>query len=316
LKSGGSKFNEKPGSQFGGNQHHLVWNRRQKKRASREDPYQRMLERGRDEWVVSEEQTHEPLISREQAEAVLLITTPKQKHAQRVRRGDFLLSGMLFTPDGVPYWADAPADAYRVGNKGKRISRWQIESAVLDRLQHDIRSPNFQRKLVAEMHRQADAIDIGNERIDDELAVRKKQIGNLLGLAAEGSKAAVARVRELEAEVEQLEQQQADVAGRRAVKQRLSSVTEESLAHLMLSLNIFAVREFKDTSDDPLLEVPEFVEEMNEQSVEARSAMRRKLTSLLDRVTFDPVSRQAVLHYRLTGVEMASPRGFEPRLPP
>ena len=123
-------------------------------------------------------------------------------------------------------------------------------------------------------------------------------------------------VRELEAEVEQLEQQQADVAGRRAVKQRLSSVTEESLAHLMLSLNIFAVREFKDTSDDPLLEVPEFVEEMNEQSVEARSAMRRKLTSLLDRVTFDPVSRQAVLHYRLTGVEMASPRGFEPRLPP
>ena len=134
-----------------------------------------------------------------QAQEIADATTAELAPYQRVRRGDFLLSGMLFTPDGVPYWADAPADAYRVGNKGKRISRWQIESAVLDRLQHDIRSPNFQRKLVAEMHRQADAIDIGNERIDDELAVRKKQIGNLLGLAAEGSKAAVAKVRELEA---------------------------------------------------------------------------------------------------------------------
>jgi hypothetical protein len=47
--------------------------------------------------------------------------------------------------------------------------------------------------------------------------------------------------------------------------------------------------------------------------------MRRVLCTLLERVELDPKTRELTLRYRLqvkTGVKLASPRGFEPRLPP
>ena len=48
--------------------------------------------------------------------------------------------------------------------------------------------------------------------------------------------------------------------------------------------------------------------------------LRRVLHTLVDRVELDPKTRELTLRYRLnvmpTGVKVASPRGFEPRLPP
>ena len=45
--------------------------------------------------------------------------------------------------------------------------------------------------------------------------------------------------------------------------------------------------------------------------------LRTALASQIDRVVLDPVTERCVIHYRLTtGVNLASPRGFEPRLPP
>ena len=48
--------------------------------------------------------------------------------------------------------------------------------------------------------------------------------------------------------------------------------------------------------------------------------VRRMLHTLVDRVELDPRTRELTLRYRLpvrpTGVKLASPRGFEPRLPP
>ena len=45
--------------------------------------------------------------------------------------------------------------------------------------------------------------------------------------------------------------------------------------------------------------------------------LRTALASQIDRVELDPVTERCVIHYRLTtGVNLASPRGFEPRLPP
>ena len=45
--------------------------------------------------------------------------------------------------------------------------------------------------------------------------------------------------------------------------------------------------------------------------------LRSALASQIDRVELDPETERCVIHYRLTtGVNLASPRGFEPRLPP
>jgi hypothetical protein len=46
--------------------------------------------------------------------------------------------------------------------------------------------------------------------------------------------------------------------------------------------------------------------------------LRRVLTALVERVELDPKTRNFAIRYRLpvTGVKVATPRGFEPRLPP
>jgi hypothetical protein len=49
-----------------------------------------------------------------------------------------------------------------------------------------------------------------------------------------------------------------------------------------------------------------------------RDALKDALRGWIDRVELDPATRVGRLHYRLTlgGVNVASPRGFEPRLSP
>ena len=46
--------------------------------------------------------------------------------------------------------------------------------------------------------------------------------------------------------------------------------------------------------------------------------LRRVISTLVERIELDPLSKEFRMKYRLplTGVRMASPRGFEPRLPP
>jgi hypothetical protein len=50
---------------------HTVWNQRRKVRPTRDDPRQTMSWRPRSEWMVSDEPTHEALITRDEAERVL-----------------------------------------------------------------------------------------------------------------------------------------------------------------------------------------------------------------------------------------------------
>ncbi len=58
---------------------------------------------------------------------------------------------------------------------------------------------------------------------------------------------------------------------------------------------------------------------MTLQSLSAE-ALRHVLTALVDRIELDPKTDplEFAIHYRLpiTGARVASPRGFEPRLPP
>ena len=293
---------------------HLVWNRRQKQRASREDPHQRMLARGEDEWVMSEEKTHDALITRAQADAVLAIAAVKQKQVRRMKNDhDFLLTGLLYTPDGTPFWCETSSGNYRAGAKGKRISQWLIEEEVINKIHRDSQSQAFRRKLLKAAKAFGAGIVVDVAMIDAEIAERRRQLDNLITLVASGSKAAAARVAELEAEVGRLEQQKADQATAAHVKGKIDQLTEQDMAQWLMSMDLFALRAgvvSQSDKGDPLLDVPEFAEEAEKTNSEARLRVRRWITGLLDRVVFDPSSRLVALHYKWAGgVLLASPRG-------
>lgn len=291
---------------------HLVWNRRQKHRPSRECPKQQMIERDASEWVVSEEKTHEALISREQAEAVLALTAIKQKQARKVRREDFILSGLLYAPDGVSYWADAKMDAYRAGPKGKRISRWLIEEEVVGQIHRDSQSREFRAKLLASIKQYAKTIKVADKDIDTDLAKLNKQLTNLIELTASGSKAAARKIAQIEEDIAQLEQLRAGQAVNANIRRQLLGMNEQDVAQWLLSLDVMAWRGGKPDSydtPDPLHDVAQFVEKAEATNTEAHLRMRRWITSLLDRIEYDPETRVVQLHYKWSGVKLASPGG-------
>jgi DNA invertase Pin-like site-specific DNA recombinase len=297
---------------------HLIWNRRKKLRANREDPRQRMLMRDKEEWVVSEDQTHEALISLEQAEAVLAVTTAKQKQVRRLKNDhDFLLTGLLYTPDDIPFWCETASGNYRAGAKGKRISRWLIEEEVIKKLHCDSQSSEFRKKLVSAAKAFGASIKVNIPAINSDIAALKCQLDNLIGLVSSGSKAAAAKVASIESDLERLEQLKADQAANTIIKKKLDDLSEGDIAQMLMSLDVMNWRIGKPGDDDTLMDIPEFVSENEKQNAEARLRLRRWITTLLDRVVFDPTTRLVELHYKWAGgVLLASPRGFEPRYSP
>ncbi len=290
---------------------HLVWNRRKKQRASRDDPRQRMLKRDEDEWIFSEEQTHEAMITRAQAEAVLAITNTKQKQVRRMKNDhDFLLTGLLYTPDGTPFWCETSSGNYRAGAKGKRISQWLIEEEVIKKLHVDSQSAAFRRKLLKAARTFGASIKVDLPAIDADIVALRGQLDNLISLVSTGSKAAAAKVATIEANLERLEQLKADQTANALIKRKLDELTEPDIAQMLMSMDIMSWRAGKPDKDDTLMDVPEFVAELEKQNAEARLRLRRWITALLDRVVFDPQTRLVALHYKWAGgVLLASPRG-------
>jgi hypothetical protein len=81
---------------------------------------------------------------------------------------------------------------------------------------------------------------------------------------------------------------------------------------MLMSLDVMNWRIGKPGDDDTLMDIPEFVSENEKQNAEARLRLRRWITTLLDRVVFDPTTRLVELHYKWAGgALLASPRGWE-----
>ena len=102
------------------------------------------------------------------------------------------------------------------------------------------------------------------------------------------------RMAELEAEQTRLLAEKGQCAQRAGIKESFSALTPD-LVRLLLSLEAFAVTVL---------------------TAEQRQGLRARLSLLFERISLDPATRELRLHYRFTGVKLASPRGFEPRLPP
>lgn len=248
--------------------------------------------RPRAEWLVTRD-THEALISEEQAES-LLRQMELAIQGRRLRHSPLLLSGLLVTPGGAPWHSDG-CGFYRAG-KGRKLVAGNVEKAILDRLLTDLQAESSVQRIHAHMVAIAGADHIdgrsiaGLQRRANKLAA---EIGRTIGLASQmQSPAPVLR------RVEDLEHQHATVLSELddlRVQQR-----QRSAAALITLDQVRALlrRLFSDLA------------EMASNDAR-RDATRLAINELVEKIELDPATLSARLHYSVkssaAGDKLATP---------
>ena len=283
---------------------HLVWNVHAERSAGRAVGGKKR--RPRAEWLIQRD-AHPPLIADHEAEA--LLTRLERRAASRddgepetrARVSSALLGGLLYAPDGSKWWAEA--DRYRWQRKGggsRSIPRLAVEDPVIDQVLADIGSAEFAQQLVDGTRRSlSEAMDPREvRRLRAKVEELAAKIARTMELATqlESPDPALRMVDELERErraaVTALEA--AVVAA--AAAEAIASITPADVVRVLAQITA-------DAKD------------------EARSELRASVLSIVDRIELDPETLAAAVYYRveaptMSGVNVASPRGFEPRCPP
>lgn len=297
---------------------HTVWN----VHAEREDGAYvgGSKRRPRSEWLIQRD-THPALITDDEAEQLLgrLELQAKSRagaaKAQRDRDSDALLGGMLFTPAGGKWWAEA--DRYRCAGSGRSISRATIEAQVIDQVLSDIATPDFAPAMLKATRAAlaSDTDPAALRAVEAEVARLAEQISRTLDLAAQLADPAPALRK-----IEDLERQRAErvlhLQHLQAEAERASWISKVSVADVQRVLANLA-EDAKDAGRGELL--------------------RPVILSVVERVEIDPETLSGGISYRVaahgsrvraesdtqkttpdhkSGVNVASPRGFElnPRL--
>ena len=269
--------------------------------------------RPRSEWVIQRE-THPALIREEDAELLLSRLQERaearrdRKVVQRDRQSAALLGGRLVAPDGRKYWSEA--DRYRLkGTPSRSIARGRIDEPVLTRVLDDLASGDFAAALLhGTRETLASEADLAAaEQLKGQIAVYTARIAKLMDLASmmESQAPALRRIDDLETERAELQRQLEDVESKAAQARMMDQVTVEDVQRELASII--------------------------ELARDGDAGIGAAVMALVDRVELDPVSLDARLHYRVSstttdrasvlsnpvsGVKVASPRGFEPRCPP
>lgn len=127
---------------------HTVWNQHQERKNG---SYIGGKHRPREEWHITRN-THEPLISDQEAEAVLAQLIEKTGRRNRATDRVYLLSGLLVDPAGGPWSGETTRGQsfYRL-KQGKRISARLIDQAILDVVIADLSSPDVAANIAERM---------------------------------------------------------------------------------------------------------------------------------------------------------------------
>ena len=278
---------------------HTVWNTHAA--FERGDGYKRgKKRRPREEWVIKHN-THEALITDEEAEQILQMLEAKQRDSRERRTpADYLLSGMLKTPSGDAWFGDGKRH-YRTkpakGEKSRWVPKSDLEDAVVGQIKADMRSDDFIKQLTTKAREKYQKETL--QPADDVRATVEKisnKIGRMLELAAGLSDPAPAL-----REIDKLEKQRTSLAAELAQLER----EQESLDALK-----------KITEKDVRRVLNGILEDMDTMH---REALKDLLGTLTEKILLDPDSLECRIHYRI-GIEnrnkMASPRGVEPLSPP
>lgn len=139
--------------------------------------------RPRDEWVIQRD-THEPLISEAEAEAILANVESRKITRARVPAG-YMLTGLLVAPNGERWWAEGQGN-YRLG-QGKRIRAAEVDKAVLGVIARDISGDGFAQALLEHYREQAKPATRDNTRarLTARIAEIDRQASRLSDLLSE-----------------------------------------------------------------------------------------------------------------------------------
>ncbi len=247
--------------------------------------------RPRSEWLIQYD-THESLISTEDAETILA-TLEKGRPRSRRRPAAYLLSGLLQAPNGEA-WHGSGDGSYRLG-KGRRVSRGELETAIVDRVLEDLRCDRFIGELIVEARKMAapmrsDTAKTHRDRVA-ELTVR---IAKLADLAAQidTPRPFLEKIRVAEQERDALLEQLAEAEATQQAAEVLDAITPSDVRAILAGL-----AEHLEAAD--------------------REGLKEFLTGLIERIDLTADGSECVIHYRInTGDKLASPRGFEPRYSP
>lgn len=244
--------------------------------------------RPRSEWIIQRD-THEPLITDDEAETILAAVASRKLTKVRETTG-YMLTGLLVSPDGERWWA-AGAGNYRLG-KGKRIKAAEVDKAVLGVIAQDIAGDAFAKAILAHYTEQAKPAtkDATRAKLAARMGEIDRQAAKLAGLLGETS-APQALLRQ----IEKLEAERENVAA-----QLDAAAEDEKTRATMRSLTLDDVKRFLSGIAAQIEAAPELLKEA--------------IGGIVDKVVLDPASMEAVVTYKiadLRGVKVASPRVSE-----
>jgi site-specific DNA recombinase len=254
--------------------------------------------RPRSEWVIAEN-THEALITNEEADAILSRLEKSSNSRRRRTPANYLLTGILKTPNGDPWYGNGGkryATSAKTTTTNRKVCQDRLEQAVLNQVMKDLLSPEFVKQLTREAikYREAHRVDPAeNQRT--EATKLEARISKMMEMAS-GLENPAPALRE----VDKLE---------RARNTLLSEIGRLETEYTAASI-------FDNISEDKIKQflggIAEDMESLN------RESLKDFLSNIIGRVTLDPASHECQIDYRIgidLGDKVASPRGFEPLLP-
>lgn len=193
--------------------------------------------RPRAEWVVQRD-THPALITDDEAERLLHALETSSKKASRRTRADYLLSGILRSPNGAAWHGDGEG-FYRLG-KGKRVKAAAIESAVIANIADNLRGDEFVKAftLAAKAQAAARKRDTTLPKLQRELADIERQIARLTDLLGRTT-SPDPLLRQIETHEQRCATLRAEIDERAKIEEeanKVRSLTEAHVARLMKML--------------------------------------------------------------------------------
>ncbi len=279
---------------------HTVWNRSNERVTTFENGKRRSHYVGGrklrpvEEWVI-ERNTHEALITEDEAHTLLNQLQRRSQAVTRQRRSVYLLGSLLQCGCGARMEGNAGYYCCSQSCGARGIKRDTLDQAVLAAVLDKLVTLESLSALRAEIEKQARTAqqtqDSHGQVLQQELKALDKEIRELTGMLTE-----VKHRRPILERLDQLEEQRQALAQQQPVAQ-LTTATP-------IDLSDTALKHY----------IQEFRHNLAMGSIEHRKALVRTVVE-------KAVLKNGILHLhpaieKITGVKMASPRGFEPRLSP
>ncbi len=244
--------------------------------------------RPRGEWVIQRD-THEALISDEEAEALIAKLESSPVRNNRRSSATYLLTGLLRSPGGAPWYGDKGGKYYR-GSTGRCLSAEQVDRAIVGKVMADLTSREFVAealRVTKDLLGRDHSAEIAELRAKD--ADIEKRIDRFLDMASqlETPGPVLRKVDGLEQERKRLANAIARFEEEDRQSTAATALTEANVAKMLATL----------------------ADELQECD---REAMKDFLTAVLERVDLEPEAMTCQLYYRISVPsrnKLASPRG-------